>query len=56
MCMYVRDGLVKFWLEPRVELADDNGRMKVQELRRAEALVEKNKIQIVKAWNQYFES
>jgi hypothetical protein len=48
------DGLVKFWLEP-VKLADDNGRMKVQELRRAEQLVEENKIRIKTAWNEHFD-
>lgn len=36
-------------------LADDNGRMKVQEVRRAEELVKANKTRIVKAWNEHFE-
>ncbi len=48
-------GLVKYWLEPTVELADDNGRMKVQEVRRAEELVKENRIRIVKAWNKHFD-
>ncbi len=36
MHVHVRkgSGMLKFWLEP-VMLADDNGRMKLQELRRA---------------------
>jgi len=49
------NGLLKYWLEPDVELADDNGRMKVQELRRAEELVKKNRSRILEAWNEYFE-
>jgi hypothetical protein len=48
------DGLVKFWLDP-VELADDNGRMKVQELRRAEELVEEHRNRILTAWNEHFD-
>jgi len=36
MHVHVRkgDGMAKFWIEPSVLLADENGRMKVQELRR----------------------
>ncbi|MCB0780933.1 MAG: DUF4160 domain-containing protein [Flavobacteriales bacterium] len=48
------DGLLKFWLEP-VALADDNGRMKLKELRRAEELVNENKERILKAWNEHFD-
>lgn len=47
--------MAKFWIEPRIALADDNGRMKVQELRRAEELVRKHRALIVKAWNEHFE-
>ncbi|MCB0759235.1 MAG: hypothetical protein KDC01_12305 [Flavobacteriales bacterium] len=36
-------------------LADDNGRMKVQEIRRAEELVKENRSRIVKAWNEHFD-
>jgi len=56
MHMHVRkgDGMVKYWLDP-VTLADDNGRMKVQEVRRAEELVRTNKARIVKAWNEHFD-
>jgi hypothetical protein len=55
MHVHVRkgDGMVKYWLEP-VVLADDNGRMKIQEVRRAEELVRANKARIVKAWNEHF--
>jgi hypothetical protein len=38
MCMFAKAmDFLKFWLEP-VDLADDNGRMKVQEVRRAKEL------------------
>lgn len=49
------DGLVKYWLDT-VALADDNGRMKVQEVRRAEELVKKNRTRIMRVWNEYFRS
>ena len=57
MHVHVRkgDGLVKYWLEP-VSLADDNGRMKVQEVRRAEELVKANQARIRKAWNEHFKA
>ena len=48
------DGMVKFWLEP-VRLADENGRMKVQEVRRAEELVKENITRIERAWNSHFD-
>lgn len=56
MHVHVRkgDGLVKYWLDP-ISLADDNGRMKVQEVRRAEELVKANRARIVKAWVEYFD-
>ena len=47
-------GMLKFWLEPVVALADDNGRMKVQELRRAQELVVANRQRIIEAWNEHF--
>ena len=46
--------MLKFWLEPVVALADDNGRMKVQELRRAQELVVANRQRIIEAWNEHF--
>jgi hypothetical protein len=57
MHVHVRkgDGLVKYWLEP-VALADDNGRIKVQEVRRSEELVKANRARTVKAWNEYFKA
>lgn len=56
MHVHVRkgDGIVKYWLDT-VTLADDNGRMKMQEVRRAEELVKANKARIEKAWNEYFD-
>jgi hypothetical protein len=49
------DGMLKFWLEPVVELADDNGRMKRQEIRRAHELVKENRARIIRAWNEHFD-
>ena len=46
--------MLKFWLEPTVVLADDNGRMKKQEMKRARELVEKNRSKIIAAWNAHF--
>jgi hypothetical protein len=46
--------MVKYWLEP-IDLADDNGRMKVQEVRRAKVLVEENLNRIIRAWNEHFD-
>ena len=56
MHVHVRkgDGIVKYWLDT-VTLADDHGRMKMQEVRRAEELVKANKARIEKAWNEYFD-
>ena len=48
-------GMVKFWLEPLMALADDNGRMKVQELRRAHELVEENRQRLIDAWDEHFD-
>lgn len=55
MHVHVRkgDGLVKYWLEP-IALADDNGRMKAQEIRRAKELISENHARIVNAWKQHF--
>lgn len=49
------NGLLRYWLEP-VELADDNGRMKLQEVRRAEEPLKQRKARIVKAWKEHFGS
>lgn len=38
-----------------MKLADDNGRMKAQEVRRAEELVKAHKERIAKAWIEYFD-
>lgn len=48
------DGMVKYWLEP-LDLADDNGRMKMQEVRRAKELVEENMNWIIRAWDEHFD-
>lgn len=56
MHVHVRkgDGMAKFWLEPAIELADENGRMKVQELRRAEEIIREHRARIASAWNEHF--
>jgi hypothetical protein len=35
-------------------IADDNGRMKLQEVRRAQELVQLHKVRIIQAWNDHF--
>jgi hypothetical protein len=55
MHVHVRkgDGMVKYWLKP-LAIADDNGRMKLQEVRRAQELVQLHKVRIIQAWNDHF--
>lgn len=47
------DGEAKFWLEPRIELAENHG-MSAQRLRRARRLVEENEHAIRSAWKGHF--
>lgn len=46
-------GEAKFWLEPRLELAENYG-IKRKQLREVERLLEKHKDEIVDAWNKHF--
>ncbi|MBL7951885.1 MAG: DUF4160 domain-containing protein [Flavobacteriales bacterium] len=48
------NGMVKYWLEP-IALADDNGRMKAQEVRRAQELVEEHLTKLINAWDEHFD-
>jgi hypothetical protein len=48
------NGMLKYWLEP-ITLADDNGRMKVQEVRRAQELVQEHMDRIIRAWDEHFD-
>ena len=47
------DGEAKFWLEPRLELAENYG-MNRQRLARARRLVEENEDEIRRAWQGHF--
>ena len=47
------DGEAKFWLEPRLELAENHG-LSRQRLARALRLVEENEHEIRRAWKGHF--
>ena len=47
------DGEAKFWLEPRLELAENHG-LSRQRLARAQRLVEENEDEIRSAWKEHF--
>lgn len=47
------DGEAKFWLEPRLELAENHG-LSRQRLARAQRLVEENQDEIRRAWKDHF--
>jgi hypothetical protein len=47
------DGEAKFWLEPRIEVAQNVG-MKERQLRAAQVLVEAHADEIRRAWKQHF--
>lgn len=47
------DGEAKFWLEPRIEVAQNVG-MKERQLRAAQVLVEAHVDEICRAWKQHF--
>ena len=51
--VHCADGEAKFWLEPRIELAQTVG-MKERQLRAAQALVEAHFDEIRRAWQQHF--
>jgi hypothetical protein len=53
--VHCADGEAKFWLEPRIELAQNTG-MKERQLRVAQALVEAHVDEIRRAWQQHFGS
>jgi hypothetical protein len=46
-------GEAKFWLEPKVELAENYG-IKRRQLRGIERLLEEHKDEIVGAWKKHF--
>jgi hypothetical protein len=47
------DGEAKFWLEPRIEVAQNAG-MSKRQLRAAQALIESHAHEIRRAWQQRF--
>ena len=47
------DGEAKFWLEPKIELAQ-NYRLNDRQIQAAEALVRKNEHDIRAAWHKHF--
>ena len=47
------DGEAKFWLEPQIELAQNNG-LNDRQTRAAEALIRKHEHDIRTAWHQHF--
>ena len=51
--VHCADGEAKFWLEPRVELAQ-NYRLNDRQLRAAEDLTRKHEHDIRAAWNKHF--
>jgi len=53
--MHCADGEAKFWLEPRVEAAQNRG-LSERQLRIAQSLVEAHIDEIRRAWTQHFES
>jgi hypothetical protein len=48
-------GEAKFWIEPKVELAQNNGLTKRQ-LNTAQSLIEEHEIEIRAAWKEHFRS
>lgn len=51
--VHCADGEAKFWLEPRIELAQ-NYRLNDRQLRAAEDLIRKHENDIRAAWNKHF--
>jgi hypothetical protein len=47
-------GEAKFWLEPKLELAENYG-IKRRQLRKIENLLEEHKDEIVDAWKKHFD-
>ncbi len=51
--VYCADGEAKFWLEPRIELAQNYG-LNDRQIRAAEALIRKHEDDIRDAWHKHF--
>jgi hypothetical protein len=55
MHVHSADGEAKFWIEPRIELAQNYG-LKATNLKAARKLVEEHEDGIRRAWAQHFRS
>ena len=51
--VHCADGEAKFWLEPRIELAQNYG-LNPRQVRAAEELIRKHENVIVAAWRKHF--
>ena len=53
--VYCADGEAKFWLEPKVSLANNYG-LSSKQIKRIQEIVEEQKDDITSAWNEHFRS
>ena len=51
--VYSAQGEAKFWMEPRIELAQNYG-LNGSDLRQAQELIEEHEDEIKRAWKQHF--
>jgi hypothetical protein len=51
--VHCADGEAKFWLEPRIELAQNYG-LSGRDLRQAQELIEEHEDELTGAWKQHF--
>ena len=51
--VYSAQGEAKFWMEPRIELAQNYG-LNGSDLRLAQELIEEHEDEIKRAWNEHF--
>jgi hypothetical protein len=51
--VYSSDGEAKFWIEPRIEAADNQG-LSARELKRIGKIIEERKDEIASAWREHF--
>jgi hypothetical protein len=51
--VHTPDGEVKFWLEPRIELAVNTG-VRSQELKTIEKKIKEKENELKKAWKEHF--
>jgi len=51
--VHATTGEAKFWLEPKIELAQNYG-LKEKEIREAQKLIEEHEDEIRRAWKEHF--